>query len=27
VTGRGHTAEELPVEKTIQILKKYNAIK
>jgi D-aminopeptidase len=27
VTGRGHTAEELPVEKTIEILKKYNAIK
>lgn len=27
VTGRGHTADELPVEKTIEILKKYNAIK
>jgi D-aminopeptidase len=27
VTGCGHTAEELPVEKTIEILKKYNAIK
>jgi D-aminopeptidase len=27
VTGRGHTADELPFERTIEILKKYNAIK
>lgn len=27
VTGRGHTADELPVEETIEILKKYKAIK
>jgi D-aminopeptidase len=27
VTGRGHTAEALPLEKTIEILKKYGAIK
>jgi D-aminopeptidase len=27
VTGRGHTVEALPLEKTIEILKKYGAIK
>ena len=27
MTGRGHTVEALPVEKTIEILKKYGAIK
>jgi len=26
-TGRGHTVEALPIEKTTQILKKYGAIK
>jgi D-aminopeptidase len=27
VTGRGHTVEALPIEKTIEILKRYGAIK
>ena len=27
VTGRGHTVEALPLEKTTEILKKYGAIK
>jgi D-aminopeptidase len=27
VTGRGHSIEALPLDKTIEILKKYNAIK
>jgi D-aminopeptidase len=26
-TGRGHTVEALPIEKTTEILKKYGAIK
>ena len=26
-TGRGHTIDELPIDKTIKILKKYNAVK
>ncbi len=26
-TGRGHTVDELPIDKTIKILKKYNAVK
>jgi D-aminopeptidase len=26
-TGRGHTMDELPIDKTIKILKKYNAVK
>lgn len=26
VTGRGHTVEELPIEKTVEILRKYGAI-
>jgi D-aminopeptidase len=27
ITGRGHTVEALPLEKTTEILKKYGAIK
>jgi D-aminopeptidase len=27
ITGRGHTVEALPIEKTTEILKKYGAIK
>ncbi len=27
VTGRGHTVEALPIEKTTEILKKYGVIK
>ncbi len=27
ITGRGHTVEALPIEKTTKILKKYGAIK
>ncbi|HKN31959.1 MAG TPA: P1 family peptidase, partial [Terriglobales bacterium] len=27
VTGRGHTIEALPIERTIAILRKYGAIK
>jgi D-aminopeptidase len=27
ITGRGHTVEALPIEKTIEILRKYGAIK
>ena len=27
ITGRGHTAEALPLEKTTEILRKYGAIK
>ena len=27
MTGHGHTVESLPIAKTIQILKKYGAIK
>jgi hypothetical protein len=27
ITGRGHTVEALPTEKTTEILKKYGAIK
>ena len=26
-TGRGHTVDELPIDKTIKILKRYNAVK
>jgi D-aminopeptidase len=26
VTGRGHTVEALPIDRTIEILKKYNAL-
>jgi D-aminopeptidase len=27
ITGRGHTVEALPIEKTTEILKKYGAVK
>ena len=27
VTGRGHTVEALPIDKTVEILKKYNAVR
>jgi D-aminopeptidase len=27
VTGRGHTVEALPVERTVEVLKKYGAVK
>jgi D-aminopeptidase len=27
ITAHGHTVEALPIEKTVQILKKYGAIK
>lgn len=27
ITGRGHTAEALPLEKTTEILRKYGAMK
>ena len=26
VTGQGHTVESLPIDKTVEILKKYNAV-
>ena len=27
VTGHGHTVEALPIDKTVEILKKYNALR
>jgi D-aminopeptidase len=26
-TGRGHTVEALPIDRTLEILRKYNALK